>query len=65
MVVNPGRVRGFERYLDDPYLFRMMVAGDVVAVMVFHVDTRITATEEVTEVAASLLNLRFPTKHLG
>ena len=43
-----------------------MVAGDVVAMMVFHVDDiKIAATEKVTEVVVSALNQRFPTKHLG
>ena len=44
----------------------MIVAGDVVATMVFHVDDiKIAATEEVTEVVVSALNQIFPTKHLG
>ena len=57
---------GFEQCLVDPCVFRVMVAGDVVATMVFHVDDiKIAATEEVTEVVVSALNQRFPTKHLG
>ena len=52
--------------LVDPCVFRLMVAGDVVAMMVFHVDDiKIAATEAVTEVVVSALNQRFPTKHLG
>ena len=43
-----------------------MVAGDVVVMMVFHVDDiKIAGTEKVTEVVVSALNQRFPTKHLG
>ena len=43
-----------------------MVAGDVVAMMVFHVDDiKIAATEKVTEVVVSALNQRFPTIHFG
>ena len=43
-----------------------MIASDVVAMMVFHVDDiKIAATEEVTEVVVSAPNQRFPTKHLG
>ena len=57
---------GFEQCLVDPCVFRMIVAGDVVATMVFHVDDiKIAATEEVTEVVVSALNQIFPTKHLG
>ena len=57
---------GFEQCLVDPCVFRLMVAGDVVAMMVFHVDDiKIAATEKVTEVVVSALNQRFPTKHLG
>ena len=52
--------------MEDPCVFRLMVAGDVVAMMVFHVDDiKIAATEKVTEVVVSALNQRFPTKHLG
>ena len=43
----------------DPCVFRLMVAGDVVAMMVFHVDIKIAATEKVTEVVVSDLN-HFP-----
>ena len=47
-------------------MFRLIVAGDVVAMMVFYVDDiKIAATEEVTEVVVGVLNQRFPTKHLG
>ena len=42
-----------------------MVAGDVVTMMVFHVDDIKIAATEVTEVVVSALNQRFPTKHLG
>ena len=49
----------------DPCVFCLMVAGDVVAMLVFHVDDiKIAATEMVTEVVVSALNQRFPTKHL-
>ena len=48
---------GFEQCLVDPCVFRLMVAGDVVAMMVFHVDDiKIAATEKVTEVVVSTLN---------
>ena len=41
----------------DPRVFRLIVAGDVVAMMVFHVDDiKIAAAEEVTEVVVSALN---------
>ena len=43
-----------------------MVAGDVVAMLVFHVDDiKIAATEKVTKVVVCAFNQRFPTKHLG
>ena len=42
-----------------------MVAGEVAAMLVFHVyGIKIAYTEEVTEVAVSALNQRFPTKDL-
>ena len=50
---------GFEQCLVNPCVFRLMVAGDVVAMMVFHVDIKIAATEKVTEVVVSDLN-HFP-----
>ena len=57
---------GFEQCLVDPCVLRLMVAGDVVAMLVSHVDDiKITATEKVTEVVLSALYQRFPTKHLG
>ena len=57
---------GFEQCLVDPCEIRLMVVGDVVAMLVFHVDViKIAATEKVTEVVASALHQRFPTKHLG
>ena len=57
---------GFENCLVDPCVFRLRVADNVVAMMVFHADDIIiAATEEVTEVIAGALNQRFPTKHLG
>ena len=38
-------------------MFRQIVTGDVVAMMVFHVDDiNVTATVEVTEVAIGALN---------
>ena len=49
----------------DPCVFRLMVAGDVVAMMVFHVDDIKIAPTEVTELVVNALNQRFPTKHLG
>ena len=50
----------FEQCLVDLCVFRLMVAGDVVAMMVFHVvDIKVVATE-VTEVVVSALNQRFP-----
>ena len=56
---------GFERCLVDPCVLRLMVAGDVVTMMVFHVDDIKIAATEVTEVVVSALNQRFPTKRLG
>ena len=53
---------GFEQCLVDPCVIRLMVAGDAIATMVFHVDDiKIAATEEVTEVVLSALKQRFPT----
>ena len=49
----------------DPCVLRLMVAGDVVTMMVFHVDDIKIAATEVTEVVVSALNQRFPTKRLG
>ena len=47
-------------------MFRLIVAGDVLAMMVFHVDDiKIEVTEEVTEAVVRALNQRLPTKHLG
>ena len=52
---------GFEQC----FAFRL-IAGDVMAMLVFHVDDiNIAANEKVTEVVVSSLNQRFPTKHLG
>ena len=46
VIVNPGEC-GFEQCVVDPCVFRLMVAGDVVAMMVFHVDdSKIATTEE-------------------
>ena len=57
---------GSDQCFVDPCVFRLMVAGDVVAMLVFHVDDiKIAATEKVTGVLFSALNQRFPTKHLG
>ena len=56
---------GFEQCLVDPCVFRLMVADDVVAMMVFHVDDIKIAATEVTDLVVSALNQRFPTKHLG
>ena len=48
---------GFEQCLVDPCVFRLIVAGEVVATMIFHVDDiKIAAAEEVTEVVVSALN---------
>ena len=53
---------GFEQCLVDPCVFRLMSAGDVVAIMIFHVDDiKISAAEEVTEVVVSTFNQRFST----
>ena len=66
MMSSPLVECGFEQCLVDPCVFRLMVAGDVVARLVFHVDDiKIAATEKVTEVEVSALNQRFPTNHLG
>ena len=56
---------GFEQCLVDPCVFRLIAAGDLVAMMVFHVDIKIAATDEVTEAVVNALNQRFPTKHPG
>ena len=49
-----------------PCVFRLIVAGDVVVMIVFHVDDiKIAATEEVTEVVVNALNRRFPTKRVS
>ena len=42
-----------------------MVAGEVAAMLVFHVDDITIATMEVIEVVVSAVNQRFPIKHLG
>ena len=56
----------FEQGLTDPCVFLLTVAGDVVAMMVFHMDDiEIGATEEVTEVAVSPLNQILLTRHPG
>ena len=48
---------GFEQCLEDPCAFRLIVAGDVVAMMIVRVDDiKMPATEEVTEVVVSALN---------
>ena len=47
-------------------MFRLRVAAEVVAMMIFHVDDiKTAATGEVTKVVASALNQRFPPEHLG
>ena len=64
-VVNPRGV-WFRACLVDPCVFRLVVAGDVAAIMVFHVNgINIASTKEVTDVIVSALNQRFPTKHIG
>ncbi|CAM9978103.1 unnamed protein product [Sphacelaria rigidula] len=56
----------FEQRLVDPGVFRLRVAGDVVAMVVFHLDDSIVpATEEVTKVIVGALHQRFSAKHLG
>ena len=57
----------FEQILVDPCVFRLIVIGGVVAMMVVHVDDiKTAATEAVTEVVAAALNQRLCiTKHLG
>ena len=45
-------------------MLRLVVAGDVVAMMIFHVDDiESEATEEVPQVVVIALNQRFPAKH--
>ena len=57
---------GFEQCLVDPCVFRLIVASDVVAMMVFHVDDiKIVTTEEVTELAVSAINQRCPLNTSG
>ena len=57
---------GFERCLVGPCVFRVIVAGDFVAMTVSHADDiNIAATEEITEVVVRVLIERFLTKHLG
>ena len=53
------------KYLVDPCVFRVIVGGDVVAMMVVHSDFKIVATEEVTEMIVSTSTQGFPTKHAG
>ena len=49
----------FEQILVDPCVFRLIVIGGVVAMMVVHVDDiKTAATEAVTEVVAAALNQR-------
>ena len=56
---------GFKQCLVYPCVLRLMVAGDVVATMAFHVDDiKIAATEEMTEVVVSAINQRFPIKYV-
>ena len=58
--------RGFEQCLVDPCVFRLRVAGDVVAMMVFHVDDiKIAPTEEATEVVVSALIMTHQTSRGG
>lgn len=46
-------------------LFRLRVAGDVVAILVFYmVDIMMTATEGATKVIFDALNQRFPSTHI-
>lgn len=55
----------FEQRLVDPCLFRLRVAGDVVAMTIFYMDDiKIVASEHVVLVVVSALNQRFPAKHL-
>ena len=57
---------GFEQCLVDPCVFRLMLNGAVVAMLVVHVDDiKIAATKEVMDSVVADLNNRFPTKHLG
>ena len=49
----------------DPCVFRVIVGGDVVAMMVVHADFNLVATKEVTEVIVSTSSQRFLTKHVG
>ena len=50
----------------DPCVFRLMVNGEVVAMLVVHVDDiKIAATKEITDSVVADLNNRFPTKHPG
>ena len=46
-------------------MFRLRVADDVVAIMVFHVDIMIAATEGVTKVSVGALHQRFLAEHVG
>ena len=47
-------------------MLRLVVAGDMVAMMIFHVDDiESEATEEVPQVVVIALNQRFPAKHHG
>ena len=57
---------GFEQFLVDPCVFRLMSNDAVVAMLVVHVDdNKIASTKEVTDAVVADLNKRFPTKHLG
>lgn len=51
----------FEQSLVNPFVFQPLVVGDVVAILVFHVDDINTAaTEKVAELVISAPNQRYP-----
>ena len=57
---------GFEQCLVDQCVFRLIWNGEVVPMLVVHVDDiKIAATKKVTDSVVAGLNKRFPTKHLG
>ena len=57
---------GFKQRVVDSCVFRLIFAGDVVAMLAFHADgIKMAATEEVTEVVVSALHQGFPAKNLG
>lgn len=64
VIVNPGRVCGFERCPVDPCVLRLRLPGDVGVTMVFHVDIEMAACKGVTKVVLCALGQIFPADNL-